>query len=76
MLKKMGQKKVSKRKYINPKLEEDKNEKDVHVPDNAKVLLIAVAKYFYIYSCLWFHIEFKNKNVIYIVQHIVIIIKH
>ncbi|KYM98037.1 PREDICTED: ribosome biogenesis protein BOP1 homolog [Cyphomyrmex costatus] len=34
----MGQKRVSKRKYINPKLKENKNEteKDVHVSDNAK----------------------------------------
>ncbi|XP_018357585.1 PREDICTED: ribosome biogenesis protein BOP1 homolog [Trachymyrmex cornetzi] len=34
----MGQKKVSKRKYVNPKLKESKNEteKDVHVSHNAK----------------------------------------
>ncbi|KAG5321082.1 BOP1 protein, partial [Pseudoatta argentina] len=34
----MGQKKISKRKYVNPKLKENKNEteKDVHVSHNAK----------------------------------------
>jgi len=45
MSKKMRQKKVSKRKYVNPKLEENKNEaeKDIHVPDNVKVLPIVGA---------------------------------
>jgi len=47
MSKKMRQKKVSKRKYVNSKLKENKNEaeKDIHVPDNVKVLPIVGATY-------------------------------
>jgi len=46
----MRQKKISKRKYVNSKLEENKNEaeKDVHVLDNVKVLHI-VGTYTLIY---------------------------
>lgn len=56
----MGQKKVSKRKYDNPKLGKNKVEieKDMRVPDNAKVLIMKAPLFinlyiliFYIFSC-------------------------
>lgn len=47
-MKKMEQKKVSKRKYVNLKLDENEGEtrKDIHVPDNTEVLCLLLLHIF------------------------------
>jgi len=48
----MGQKKVSKRKYVNSKLKENKNETKKDVSHNAKVLFIILL--ISVYSLVYF----------------------